>query len=1177
MNGMKQNPKDPGQNQSATQKEEEMEELFTPAEVAELSGAMPPTEEQEAVIAAPLGQVLVIAGAGSGKTETIANRLVYWIVNAGIPPENALGLTFTRKAAGEMSARFMKRLEALAEAMENSLKGESNLKKYQPKFITLQERGITPEVLRHPVTSSTYDSYASALLGEFGALLGRESGYAMITDAARFQIMSDVVETYPLPLTEKVQGERTEDIVKSLLKLSGDANAHLVDLDNMEDFYKNQTARAKAIRANEWDDLSFQAKNELAGIRTTMSFGTTAVGALRAFEARKRELLAADFSDQTRQTVKLVETLPKVGETQRDRYRMVFLDEFQDTSVAQMRYLAALFADHAVTAVGDPNQSIYGWRGASAASMEDFASKFASDLKNYEVLSLSTSWRNGKKILEAANRISEEIAKAPRPGRRPEGKWEQDPDALLVKPLSPRPDAPDGFVHAARTKTDTDQAKVLVGFFRKWLEERRQIRADFEAQLRRAKARNDDTPKLSLPTAAVLCRGRSAIPAIASAFEDAGIPYQTRGLEGILSDPGVKLVRATMMVCANPDNSGSLLTLLDRYKIGLEDLKAIGRNRQGLSVYQVIMEGGVEVSPEARWRLGELRSLLLKLRDNLAFATPLALARMIHRLLGLDIEAQLPSSPLNPAAFSEFLGMIRDFQRTPGASLQGFLSWLEAGESEEASFAELEMDVNEACVQILTIHAAKGLEWDYVAIPNLNANVFPSSKQQMWLTQRDVLPYPLRSDRDYLPDYQLETFQGIGKKGQPLKKTLAGQYKEDKKLYSLKEEARLAYVAFTRAKTHLLLTSCWFERQNKTKRSPSPFFLIEQSVHNHIFEGHCAICEGRSDDSAKTSEGSLLDWVEDDSLPPTRCLEIDKDETNPNLAYFEGAVWPSPAAIEHREDLKRSVEIVEASKPQTKGGSGVLARRLDKLLNVKSSRLEPSELFNRVSATGMAKLGGEGEAYMLQKLRPLPQEPSDWARLGTIFHAWAENQLDADQLDIESAVESRLPDRQKKMLREWKQRFRDLELLRNKRNLAVESEGNLIVGRDNPVVLKLRMDAVFEDLEDGKIWIVDWKTGTKPQPEMYSQWVHQLGIYRLFWCQSHPETKPENVVCAYVFLSQADPPQQVLTLEDICAHLGLEDYTLDFLEKNLAAAEATASEVLAMLGQGAGEGRHIRD
>ena len=102
----------------------------------------------------------------------------------------------------------------------------------------------------------------------------------------------------------------------------------------------------------------------------------------------------------------------------------------------------------------------------------------------------------------------------------------------------------------------------------------------------------------------------------------------------------------------------------------------------------------------------------------------------------------------------------------------------------------------------------------------------------------------------------------------------------------------------------------------------------------------------------------MLDWVEDDSLPPTRCLEIDKDETNPNLAYFEGAVWPSPAAIEHREDLKRSVEIVEASKPQTKGGSGVLARRLDKLLNAKSSRLEPSELFNRVSATGMAKLGG---------------------------------------------------------------------------------------------------------------------------------------------------------------------------------------------------------------------------
>lgn len=1171
-------------------------ELFSAGELAILTGANPPTEEQSAVITAPRGQLLVVAGAGSGKTETIANRLVYGVINAGIVPEAILGLTFTRKAAAEMAARFALRLEHFASLMESVQSRQQtaevtavlkaadlDLDQLRQRFEALAQRGITSEMLRHPVSVSTYDSYAGTLLTEFGNLVGRESGFTTITDAARYQIMTDVVQSWTGALGVKREGENTEHLIKILLTLANDTNSHLVDLAEMKQTYRSYLSVAKHLRDTEGSELNGDALRHLKSILSAMEFGRNATDVIQAFNERKQELMMADFSDQTRETVRLVEQLPVVGDSQRERFQLVFLDEFQDTSVAQMRFLSGIFRDCAVTAVGDPNQAIYGWRGASAASMEDFGTMFCSDPQQLLTRTLSTSWRNDEDILKVANRISVELATAPSPGASGKARRNQGLQPAVSKPLQARPGANPGIVYGIQTLTDIQQSQAVVNFLRLW-------------QAQRVKLQSEGMPAEKLPTAAVLCRAKNAIPGLVEALRRAGIPYQTRGMQGVLTDPGVRLVRAALEVTDNPEKSASLLILLDRYRLGLSDLQAVGQNPHRFTPYQIVMEGGAEVSAEAGVRLEKLRGILTELKDNAAFATPLVLARLAHRLLDLDIEQQLPGSPCHAAAYVEFLNLVRDFGRTPGATLSGFLNWLSAGEDEEASFADLDFEVDNAAVQIITIHAAKGLEWDWVAVPNLNKKTFPSAKSNIWITQRNVLPYPLRSDRDHLPELELKTQTVLTAKGKvSSKKGLLVSYQEEAGQYTLREESRLAYVAFTRAKSRLLLGHCWFERQTQAERLPSQFFLVGQDPHQHIFtdvevsgavDGADAETSGGS--AAETENlmtpfnaetfaqeatrlGIALPSVE---WPETEVTSIPEKTQNPNRGRFDAGVWPALPWTQTRQDFAHAVAVTEAALASGKFADGIsqdaaeeTERRLGQLLHQPQTRLGTGDLLGRISATGMARLAQDSEGYLLQRLRPLPQEPSAAARLGTYMHAWIASQLEnEDVLIFDAGMEDGFTSEQRKLLHKWQQHYADLELLRRLRRPRVEFNGELYVEEAGGAVIPLRIDAQFVEAQTGKIWILDWKTGRRPTPENYAQWLHQLGIYRLYWLQAHPQTPAEDIVCAYVFLNEDSPEHQLLTLRDILDELGLAEYSRDLLVSNLTDRGKEADEVLEKFG-----------
>src|SRR5690349_9205997 len=338
---------------------------YTPGQLARLLRLPEPTQEQAAVIGAPLGPMAVIAGAGSGKSETMASRLVWLVANQLVRPERVLGLTFTRKAAAELADRVRSRLEGLhraglASAGDEELPGEP--------------------------TVSTYHAYAGRLVADHALRDGMEPSIRLVTPAISWQIAARVVAAYDGPMDAVNWSPAT--VTAAVIDLAGELAEHLRDADDV-------------LNIGRWLDQS------LAGLtgrvpalaRKTVRSQRTREQLLplvAAFHRAKAAREVIDYGDQMAIAARIAARHPEVGAAERARYQVVLLDEYQDTSHAQLVLLRSLFSGgHPVTAVGDPCQSIYGWRGASAGNLRRFRADFPAGYERpAPVLALSTSFRN---------------------------------------------------------------------------------------------------------------------------------------------------------------------------------------------------------------------------------------------------------------------------------------------------------------------------------------------------------------------------------------------------------------------------------------------------------------------------------------------------------------------------------------------------------------------------------------------------------------------------------------------------------------------------------------------------------------------------------------------------------------------------------------------------------------
>jgi len=1022
----------------------------------------PVSDEQAAVVTAPLEAGVVVAGAGSGKTATMVARVVWLVAHGLVAPDGVLGLTFTTKAADELAGRVRTALRALR-----------------------REGLLADEVADLEPAVSTYHAYAGRLMRDHALRVGREPSARLVTPATSWQLAARAVATYDGPMDAVTWAEST--VVQAVLALAGDLGEHLADADRVRDLGR-RLVEAGAAAAK----LQADAKKALATQRAREQL--LPVVARYAQAKRARELL--DFGDVVALAAELARDCPEVRAAERAAHPVVLLDEYQDTGAAQEVLLASLFGEgHAVTAVGDPCQSIYGWRGASAGTLRRFPSRFGA--RSAAPRTLATTYRSGGRVLGLANAVSASLRR----------------EGVAVPELSPAPGRErEGLVRCALLTDVGEEARWVA---QQVVDGVRALRTDDAGRADDKGRPGDDQGRPGdarhWARAAVLCRKRSMFPVLRQAFEDLGVPVEVVGLGGLLAVPEVADLVATLRVLDDPTADACLLRLLTgpRWRIGPRDLSLLGRRARALvrgggprpddPVDAVVL--GVDesqvgsladalddlppggLSPEGRTRLETLRDELRALRRRADQPLP-ELVADVERTLGLDVEVAARVGAPDPAAaradLDAFADAAADFagdvaqDGTGEAVLSAFLAYLAAAEDEENG-----LDTGTASaadtVKLMTVHAAKGLEWPVVAVPGLarseagGAAVFPGRSQgTSWLVNARLLPFPLRGDADDLP--RLGGLEPADVKG----------FKEALTARDAREERRLAYVAFTRAE-HLLLCSGYHWGEGSKVVGPSVFLLEAR-----------AACE--------SGAGEVDRW---DDAPAD----------NPVVTATRSAPWPSPVPPAG-EAVQRTAERVRALvrdgspgtddpdlSPEAAAKVASWDEDLDRLAEEARRRATSrttAQLPAHLSVTALVELRRDPAGLARSLLRPLPRRPSPVTRRGTAFHAWLESTVFGtpqllDPLDLPgSADDGVASDGDLEALQEafrrsawWGRTPHDIEV-----PFEMQVEGLLVRGR---------MDAVYAD--GAGYEVVDWKTGRRPRGADAEAAAVQLAAYRLAWHQ----------------------------------------------------------------------------
>ncbi|MFG1669611.1 UvrD-helicase domain-containing protein [Streptomyces sp. Y7] len=1114
--------------------------ITDPEQLKELLG-IPFTPEQTACITAPPAPQVIVAGAGSGKTTVMAARVV-WLVGTGqVAPEQVLGLTFTNKAAGELAERVRK---------------------------ALVKAGVTdPDVIDpdnppgEPVIS-TYHAFAGRLLTDHGLRIGLEPTSRLLADATRYQLAARVLREAPGPYPALTRS--FADLVSDLLNLDAELAEHLVRPETLR---AHDAGLLLTLQSAKLTNADLRKVPEAAAARRELA------ELVVRYRAAKRERDLLDFGDQIALSARLA-AVPEVGRVLRDEFRVVLLDEYQDTSVAQRVLLAGLFGagtGHPVTAVGDPCQAIYGWRGASVANLDDFPEHFArADGRPAARQALSENRRSGGHLLDLANGLAEPL-RAMHAG---------------VEALRPAPGAErDGIVRCALLPTHAEEID--------WI-------ADSVAHLvNTGKAPGE---------IAVLCRTATDFAEIQGALVARDVPVEVVGLSGLLHLPEIADLVAVCEVLQDPGANASLVRLLTgpRWRIGPRDLALLGRRArvlvsharvdgdddpdrrlaeavEGVDPAEVISladaldtfletpldgegdDDGLPFSPDARVRFARLATELRDLRRSLSDP----LMDVLHRVLAVTgLEVELSASPHALAArrretLSNFLDIAASFAAGDNeASLLAFLGFLRTAAQYEKGLDNA-LPGGENTVKVLTAHKSKGLEWDVVVVPGLVTGTFPSTQgREKWTAQAKVLPHELRGDTDTLPD--VDSWDSRGLKA----------FHEAMKDHQHTEELRLGYVTFTRPRSLLLGSGHWWGPTQKKPRGPSDFLY---ALYDHCTAGHGEI-EAWADEPAEDEENPALHRESADQLWPlpldAAALTRRRAAAETVLTHLENLAshedghpaathdpdtyddpdWPPPPdddeafadephpeepqdhenpedwdswatdrptpAIPHQaqapEPAVRPHPAEPALTPEEARTIASWDRDLDaltgELLRARAG-VTDVPLPASLTASQLLRLAADPDGFAQELARPMPRPPQPAARRGTRFHAWVEARF--EELTLPMLEPDDLPGSEAEIADE-----RDLEALKDaferteyahRTPYRVEAPFQLaIAGR----VVRGRIDAVYRtgDGEAATYEIVDWKTNRTRTADPL-----QLALYRLAWAEQQG-VPLESVDAAFLYV-----------------------------------------------------------
>lgn len=826
-----------------------------------------PTPEQLEILELGLDTIRISAGAGTGKTTTVAMVIANLIENHAVEPEQILGITFTNKAASELADRVR----------------------------TYLQGSVDPG---REIEVHTYHGFAGQILSEFGLLAGLDRRPDVITPNFSRQLLT---ETSVNSDYEKINitWPGHVDRIKQLGDRLGD---HLLDPREL-------------IEADHPDSDPWPERLEM--LKT-----------LDEYRAKKRDLSVVDYADLISLSTKLVRETEGVAKTIRDRYRVVVLDEYQDTNPAQRVLLASLFGnDFPVIAVGDVDQTIYEWRGASAENFEQFPVHFSRPNGGPAHLrELTGNYRSGQLILDVANSIRSK-----------------------ANPAS-----------ASLNSSVSDGGRVETRWSGDAMGEAEWIARRFES------LHEEGTPWSEM---AVLFRKNKDFPMVIEALARHEIPFEVANLGGLLSVPEIAEIRAWMRLLTTPEDPGAALHILmgSRYRLGLADLAPVSNWIRGKTTpYEeeeaealpLTLVEGLEhldqvdgLRPEARDSYSDFINTYRDLLTEVQGSSLVESARLIldRTRAWADIES-LPPVPRLTARLNvyRFLDLCEDWSPLRGkTTMSVFLDYLTAMEEEPAEELDAARLSGEDAVSLVTVHRAKGLEWEVVAVPGVTHENFPGRAQMHPDPDRQASIIPI--------EYRLDSLYA-DMPGDPKDRT---EYLREK---NMSQEWRVAYVAATRAKSLLMVSGAyWYGHPETTvnPKEPSALFELVDAHPNTVSTGR------------------------DREPPRPELLRYDDDAASPDPVFPNGWLDALRESVVDSDAILRLAEKLDIEEATTASAQAWTGRLFD-LPDELTAEAEAEPL--TVSVTGMVTYAGCPKQFYWSEIDRLPRKRNPAAVAGTEVH-----------------------------------------------------------------------------------------------------------------------------------------------------------------------------------------------
>ena len=1002
------------------------------------------SKEQRLAIEAPLEPGLIVAGAGTGKTTVMVERVCHLVLSGELKPEEILGLTFTNKAAGEFKERTIKRLRA-------------------------------EKLLSVNVDISTYHSFAHNLLLNHGLRIGIDSLKNILSDSARAQFAYKIVRETKLPLIYTTDSLAT--VVNKVVKLDNELAEHDIEIDTL--IQKSQEFIERVI--------SHGGKADIEKMASVAQYRMDLAGLVGEFREAKARMGYLDFADQLRYALQIVRNHSQVVQELRETYRAVLLDEYQDTSVTQRILMTKIFGEgHPVTAVGDPLQAIYGWRGAAVSNIEQYKNHFKkSDGSSSNIYFLTTNYRSGNNILKIANTISEPL----------KSKEEKDQELVAVE-------------------SRQDQALVKVALLEKSSDEISQI-----VEHLKVLRRSHDLSKV-----AILGRTAAVLQQIYQALIDNQIPATFAGTRDLLKVPMVSELLAYLKIIEDPSHNPSLIRILTgpRFQVALRDLKLLADRAKkprtaggeedlasllleavsGFDLAELSILSDALADPGSAAYGKGVKEIFKQLNDelnNLRKHQSEPLGEFIYRVLiqtNLLVELRIESREANifrQQAIEEILRLANHFSRTnEDVSLSNFLSWIQTSEDLNESINYRVMPAKDS-VTLITVHSAKGLEWPIVFLPSIVKGAFPMNRTDSWIKQAQLLPFWIRQDADtlnQLTDLASKSFD---------------DYEAELKNGQLLEERRLMYVAITRAQDQLFISGHNWGPTQKNVRGASRFLDEIKPV-------------------VDAGAGIIEKWH-----------QVEVDEINPNLEVPITYSWPEQISDEKQQQRLAAIDLIAnldnfneseieltASEKQLVAywdqSTEFLLKQIAEQTNPIKRVLVPTNL----NVTKTIELTKDSSRFAMRLLRPMPNRPFVETKRGTQFHLWVENYYKHlslwDPFDLPgSEAMGVLTDED---LAEMQENFRSSQWSKLS-PVGLEWDFDLKIANR---FIKGRIDAIFKI--ENRVVIVDWKTGKKENSNQL-----QLAIYRIAWSLRH-QIPLSEIDAAFVYLPSMEI-QQPTKLPDL--------------------------------------------